>query len=1280
MGDMKTPDFDDLLAAFDIPDIDAKEAIQSNSREPDGNHSESSAGGGGKERSGTHRPSASSEVCENTPLASSDPPAVSVIVKNSTSSDAFVSEEEVEQEKNMEVQVCDVVDGASKSGSGAALSHELGLRAQSLSPPDSLTLNGFKASTDNVVEPSLPSSQPQLQPNGQLWSPCSPRAGSEGEESHPDGSSSGQSVIFPSSVPLPVSAPSTDLIDLLPPKLGENEVEHPTCAPNAPLSQSLNSTSRTGVPRSLSEEEESEADLGSPPLMIQESPDLESSPKFPRRHRKSSELQPPSPSSPALPVSNTQDGEATSVPPPPQNSNTSTSMTEKTDSTNVERYPEHIIEERDSPESPEPEIPACPQGNGLLVSPTPCSSNPANSSKSLATARTGEQGLMVPKPMETEESIQSNAEKSEKQPSEAVLVDSAKSSGIKTPSRPLKVRIKTVKTPTGNVTRTVSKVTPKGAVPGASKSSDNSKMQLESHKVVNRPKRSAPAMSGRPSVLPVSTLQDASTAMLFAASKVQKVAATLSVAKVSSLSSGSSPSVSSSAAGISVRPLGLKTVYSAVPSAKAASIVNSPGAVISRSQSSLVEAFNKILNSKNPLPSYQPDLSVPPPAEWGLGVPPTGYRCLECGDAFALERSLARHYDRRSLRIEVTCNHCSKRLAFFNKCSLLLHAREHKEKGLVMQCSHLVMRPVSMEQMIGQQDTIPIGVVSPSLLTSSSLPAAKEENPGTFDNRCPECKSPFGSPEELYGHFQEVDPSGSDSTCMQCSPAMPLWNTCVAAAHRRIHQKLPPVICPECGLGFHQQNIKAHVQQTCLHYTRQLGYRCACCQLVFGGVNSLNAVKTHMQTAHCEVFHKCPACPMAFKSTPSADSHCTAQHPSLSESARQSKEIYKCVLCQTVFTQKTLLNLHFDTHLSKQKVHVFKCPDCSKLFTQRTSLSTHVKTTHRNRSELSVQKSSMKMESSDGEEWRREEDEDGEREGDPGEKKCTTLSNVQIWSCSTCQTRYTEKDGYISHMAKQHGKELKRFPCTLCEGSFSSSSSLRRHMRVKHKGIKRSFQCQLCSKGKKTFSSKLVLEKHMQIHHRGQKGATAQSQGFSHFADPADSSSEPDGGVSAVTAGSAEEDDCRLSARGRQRDREGQGETEGDGFRCTPCGYMSEDKEEFLQHIQIHRGEGGGAFQCQRCGACFASSSSLSRHRFISHRMRETEDAHVPGNHEDGLDNMTPDPSDPSPGSPSQVEEGEGQLTCKVCGRHFSKATDLNTHFRTHGMAFISAYKTDKPA
>lgn len=54
--------------------------------------------------------------------------------------------------------------------------------------------------------------------------------------------------------------------------------------------------------------------------------------------------------------------------------------------------------------------------------------------------------------------------------------------------------------------------------------------------------------------------------------------------------------------------------------------------------------------------------------------------------------------------------------------------------------------------------------------------------------------------------------------------------------------------------------------------------RCSSCQVVFGGLNS---IKSHIQTAHCEVFHKCPSCPMAFKSAPSAQSHISTQHPTL---------------------------------------------------------------------------------------------------------------------------------------------------------------------------------------------------------------------------------------------------------------------------------------------------------------------------------------------------------------------------------------------------------------
>lgn len=147
------------------------------------------------------------------------------------------------------------------------------------------------------------------------------------------------------------------------------------------------------------------------------------------------------------------------------------------------------------------------------------------------------------------------------------------------------------------------------------------------------------------------------------------------------------------------------------------------------------------------------------------------------------------------------------------------------------------------------------------------------------------------------------------------------------------------------------------------------------------------------------------------------------------------------------------------------------------------------------------------------------------------------------------------------------------------------------------------------------------------------------------------------------------------------------------GFRCAPCGFTAADQAVFLQHISKHRRGGaeggGGSQQCLQCGACFTSLSSLSRHRFISHKVREAEQqslgahpAPPPGNSRSHDDKSSLDGSAPaSPSSQSSNalgREEEGTLACRVCGKHFEKATDLNTHFRTHGMAFINARNSGK--
>ncbi|XP_041823204.1 zinc finger protein 687b isoform X2 [Melanotaenia boesemani] len=1418
MGDMKTPDFDDLLAAFDIPDIDAKEAIQSAPDEAEGPHGATGAPLGKPDSvvgvGSSLRPPSPADPQVDTSI-------VSVIVKNKVRHETVDGEEETDQDP------IDVITGVD-------VGPRLGACAPGMSESEALNHNGFGASG---VSAPLPLSQAQS--NGAPWSINTSKVSSEvpgasTAKSHKQGGNifnrlkplvaqgSGDPVGRARKMQLlqqqhqqqqdtsqeradgvKASLPSSSLsvgssslpaggpVGLSSPFFPPSKPLLPA-SPSAPSSHPMHSSQPfNGAPKSGSAgfqhqqvEEDSDPDVGSP-LVIQENPDSPACTQLSRRYKSDSVSAQPAPSAASQPKPGDTPSGSSQTSSAPQSGSTESPQVE-------DRHPEHVIEERDSPESPEPEMPK----STAQVTAKRCSSPAVASTPpppELREPKEEEEEMEVGNGIDRvvdgkadkgdhlrtgEETMEVGDGKPKPQPTDGeVGVTAPAASGA--PSRPLKVRIKTIKTSTGGITRTVTRVAPKGIAAGKSL---DPKAQTGERKALGNKAQKAEASPGHMTTtnqkvsalnaLPVSTLA-ASSVMLAAATKVQnkmassdktKVSATaVSITKSAALPAtppvASSPKFSVAASGISVRTATNKTanggngtiVGSTLQPNKPASIVNSTGAVISRSQSSLVEAFNKILNSKNLLPSYKPDLSAPPPPEWGLPLPATGYRCLECGDAFALERSLARHYDRRSLRIEVTCNHCAKRLAFFNKCSLLLHAREHKERGLVMQCSHLVMRPVTVEQMIGQQDITPIGVSSSSAtsggpavaantspmkdatsLSSSQprpvrrvpqgpqalmpLPCKKAEGLQYNNFKCPECQTQFTGKAELVTHFQQIR-GAPNSTCTQCSPPMMLPNSCAVSAHQRIHKHRAPHVCPECGGTARQASFQTHLEEACLHFARRIGYRCSSCQVVFGGLNS---IKSHIQTAHCEVFHKCPSCPMAFKSSPSAQSHISTQHPTLT--GGQAKMIYKCVMCDTVFTQKPLLYMHFDTHLAKQKVHVFKCPDCTKLYAQKGSMMEHIKSAHRgapakhesqsdssNPTSTSANasgpsglksKSSGKPDTSDGEDWGREQEEEEEEEeeedddeGDedyaaPGSHSAAAgssshSSGLTEWTCPQCQTTFTDNEDYLSHVKMEHGK----FPCRICGGTFSTSSSLRRHERVIHEGNKRVFHCQYCTEGKRTFGSRFLLDKHIRLHHRttdGQ-GPPLTRKRAATGGEGAGSSSEQDGEVCppAGRAGDEEENSTEDGGGPAKRTRASMASTlsapseleeEDNIFRCVPCGFSTEDGAEFQRHIPQHRGD-TASFQCLQCGVCFASAGSLSRHRFITHRVRDTQsDAERSNIRAHG----SPDGS-PAASPQAQGEDGEGNLSCKVCGRHFDKATDLNTHFRTHGMAFLTAHKTDKP-
>ncbi|XP_077050243.1 zinc finger protein 532 isoform X2 [Siphateles boraxobius] len=733
--------------------------------------------------------------------------------------------------------------------------------------------------------------------------------------------------------------------------------------------------------------------------------------------------------------------------------------------------------------------------------------------------------------------------------------------------------------------------------------------------------------------------------------------------------------------------------------------------VLTSSQSSVVEAFNKVLSSINPVPVYVPNLS--PPTSACISLPTRGYKCLECGDSFALEKSLTQHYDRRSVRIEVTCNHCGKNLVFYNKCSLLSHARGHKDKGVVMQCSHLILKPIPADQMILAPSITSTAPTSSANLGSSIVGSQGKGNPTTVISapssapvvaampldkdtskvcksnlKCLECSETFQEESSLAMHYQQAPESGGQKTCTICQMLLP--NQCSFASHLRIHQHKSPYICPECGAICRSVHFQSHVTKNCLHYTRRVGYRCVHCSIIFADVAAL---KSHIQGSHCEIFYKCSICPMAFKSAPSTHSHAYTQHPGVK--IGEPKLIYKCSMCDTVFTQQTLLYTHFDQHISNQKVSVFKCPDCSVHYAQKQLMLDHIKSLHGTLKTIegppnlginlplsSKPTNSMSLNNNNKKESGSINSlEKGEKNptsstkkksnGTDLPKKVPSSASCPGWTCMECDRLFTQREVYIAHMKREHGKQLKKHPCRQCEKSFSSSHSLCRHNRIKHKGLRKVYSCLHCPEPSRTFTKRLLLEKHIQLMH-GIKETEAKL--------PADSSSTE------ATVGKEQLPSPKRKHHSEDEDAEREEELEEAGgavtpgkrskssssqplkklkinvfktHKCAVCSFTTEDIVSFHEHIPQHKTD-VSSFQCRECGLCYTSHHSLSRHLFIVHKMKEAQGL---GRH-NGQQENTPNP---------EANDGIPDTQCKVCSKTFETEGALNTHMRTHGMAFIKS-------
>ncbi|KAM3870626.1 zinc finger protein 592 [Diretmus argenteus] len=609
--------------------------------------------------------------------------------------------------------------------------------------------------------------------------------------------------------------------------------------------------------------------------------------------------------------------------------------------------------------------------------------------------------------------------------------------------------------------------------------------------------------------------------------------------------------------------------------------------------------LNRLLNNANPVPTYVPNLNPPP--ESNIDLPPRGYCCLECGDSFGVERSLVFHYGRRSVHIEVACTHCAKTMVFFNKCALLAHAREHKNSGMVMQCTQLYMKPIAEEQMFAPLNTESVNVDPPP-----PSPKSQPVMPLYPDNvirhrlRCLECNKQLPDYKALAGHYQRLSEDVEGLICKVCSMLLP--NKCSFRAHQRIHAHKSPYCCPECGALSRSADIQKHVKENCLHYVRKAWYKCLHCDMVF---KTLPGQKNHIEEKHCEVFYKCSVCPVAFKSSDGCEIHLKNKH---NASKVSPQLIFKCS-CETVFKKKQLLFQHFHQNANKRVTCVFKCPECSSVFPQKQLLMQHFKSVHGGVFRAGADKPSKQ---SDRTGWCQESPSAVPQLKGHSPLKHTDLPRKKAaeqdskprvkptgWTCGECLQWFSERDAYVSHMKTNHGRSLKRYPCRQCERSFNSTTSLRRHIRNDHDG-KKLYTCWYCTDKKTIFPTSVMLKNHISLMH----GIKNPDLSLMHKAAIQESNPALGEGLISkrpATGPQEEGQDCagsqdvpsakRLKAQ----------------FRCSKCGFITEDSTQFRQHIPQHKTDENTP-QCLHCGLCFTSLLSLNRHLFIVHRVKGPEE------------------------------------------------------------------------
>lgn len=531
-------------------------------------------------------------------------------------------------------------------------------------------------------------------------------------------------------------------------------------------------------------------------------------------------------------------------------------------------------------------------------------------------------------------------------------------------------------------------------------------------------------------------------------------------------------------------------------------------------------------------------------------------------------------------------------------------------------------------------------------------------------------------------------PTNPHLKCERCELILP--TKCALKCHLRIHDKLPPYKCPDCGKDFtNWDDLFSHLKMSCGHIAKCVRYYCHSCKKHFA---SKSILANHISDLHSRDIFRCSSCPVAFYNKSSLDKHMiTTVHKEETVVLLNQKQ---CNMCPTKLMPLEEFESHIQNHTNNNSalIYGYKCPWCTMVYVNKMAFIIHQvdeKKEIENSNNTLLKNKFLKFLSQDtalsGSESNKKENSHSDFEF------VEQFANLEFNLPAAEKDPLSSDDWEFLQGQKVKGQDTNEEVCIICK----------KHSVVLLPGVninKQSLCCKQCAKtlddqsmvqngqtkinnvmSKKYVSSNMDYKETTKTLKSNSARVKKRSYSFEQTETKSrklQKSAVPPNRADSYTESNLDTDlnmpvkkripkkypDKKIDFGGESAGNQGQviAFKSPNKLACAKCKFVANTKETFVEHITVHRMD-PNTYQCLECGLCFVVLPSLGRHLRMYHGIQDV--------HEYTSKNKSSLPKKSDVKETQCLQENQ----CRVCMEIYDSNSSLEKHFRTHGMAFMSS-------